>query len=102
MLFWGVVCLCLSAVVFAVVLIGARDPAKPKWVAKFESAWGVLITGLLVFGAFVLFFSLAAPWGVAEVVASLVVAGATVAVLWILAPHKRIARLQLLGRETNP
>lgn len=100
MLFSGVTCLCLSAVVFAVVLIGARNPADPKWVVNFESLWGVLITGLLVFGVFVCFFSLAGEWDPTEGVAGVVVACATSAVLWGIAPKKRIARFS--GSRTMP
>lgn len=93
-LLYGVLCLCLTALLFVVTLLGARNPVRPFWAGEqmFANVLVPLILGFLVlaigFGAQA-FMAEVLPgfleWGYAAAAAM-----ATVAVLMMMGVRKKL------------
>jgi hypothetical protein len=96
-MFWGVICTCLSVVLFVLVLVGSRNPAKPRWAGDLmvQYVWVIAMISFAASGLVMIGSALGAEAqaiGTQEWVGSLVVAGVTIALLWVIAPRKRLQR----------
>jgi hypothetical protein len=102
-MFWGTFSLCLSAVFFVLILLGARHPSKPKWASDLmvQYVWVIAILGIAAAGLSLFIFAFsrdAPPVAILEYLLSLGVALGTVVLIKLLGVKKKLTAYAV-GRQ---
>lgn len=106
-MFWGVFFICLSVIILALVLVGSRNPSKPAWASDLmvQYVWVITVLGLAAAGLVLVGFALGGESQTTsgtETVSSLVTAGLTIAIVWLISPKKRLRKYAAAnGRVTT-